>query len=92
MKINVAVLFGGKSVEHEVSIITAVQAMAGLDDRKYNAIAVYLTKGNEFYVGDQLADMKAYRDIPGLLKTCQRAEFIVRGSKTYLEINNQSLF
>ena len=35
MKINVAVLFGGKSVEHEVSVISAVQAMQSIDESKY---------------------------------------------------------
>ena len=38
--INVAVLFGGDSVEHEVSIISAVQAMASMDKTKYNIIPV----------------------------------------------------
>ena len=38
MKINVAVLFGGKSVEHEVSVISAVQAMQNINkDRKAQA-------------------------------------------------------
>ena len=35
MKIKLAVLFGGKSVEHESSIITAVQAMEQIDKDKY---------------------------------------------------------
>lgn len=42
--INVAVLFGGDSVEHEVSIISAVQAMASMDKTKYNIIPVYIAK------------------------------------------------
>ena len=33
--INLAVLFGGRSVEHEISIISAVQAMQSLDAGKY---------------------------------------------------------
>ena len=35
MKLNVGVIFGGKSVEHEVSIITAIQAMEHIDKEKY---------------------------------------------------------
>ena len=47
--INVAVLFGGDSVEHEVSIISAVQAMASMDKTKYNIIPVYIAKNGRFY-------------------------------------------
>ena len=38
MQINVAVIFGCCSVEHEVSIISAVQAMHSIDREKYNGI------------------------------------------------------
>ena len=51
MKINLAVLFGGRSVEHEVSVISAVQAMASMNKEKYNIIPVYMTKKSEFYTG-----------------------------------------
>ena len=44
MKIRIGVLFGGKSVEHEVSVISALQAMQNLDREKYEATAIYLTK------------------------------------------------
>ena len=40
MKIKTAVLFGGKSVEHEISIISAVQAMRSMDRNKYDIIPV----------------------------------------------------
>ena len=92
MKINVAVLFGGKSVEHEVSVISAVQAMANIDQEKYEVIPVYITKSNEFWYGPNLRDMEAYKDIPALLKTCRRVNFVVRGPKTYLETEHTSLF
>ena len=41
MKIKVGVLFGGKTTEHEVSIITAVQAMGFLNKEKYEVIPMY---------------------------------------------------
>ena len=44
MKINLTVLFGGRSVEHEISVISAVQAMGSIDKEKYNIIPVYMTK------------------------------------------------
>ena len=51
MKIKVGVLYGGKTTEHEVSIITAVQAMGFLNKEKYEVIPMYLTKENEMYTG-----------------------------------------
>ena len=68
MKINLAVLFGGRSVEHEVSVISAVQAMASMNKEKYNIIPVYMTKKSEFYTGEKLMDINNYKDIPALLK------------------------
>ena len=44
MKTKVAVLFGGKSVEHEVSIISAIQAIMSMDTDKYDVLPVYITK------------------------------------------------
>lgn len=70
MKINLAVIFGGKSVEHEVSVISAVQAMASLNKEKYNIIPIYMTKSNEMYTGEKLFDINSYKDIPLLLKEC----------------------
>ena len=42
--IKVGVIFGGESVEHEVSIISAVQAMQNLNKEKYMAVPIYITK------------------------------------------------
>ena len=61
MKINLAVLFGGRSVEHEVSVISAVQAMASINKEKYNIIPVYMTKKSEFWTGEKLMDINSFR-------------------------------
>ena len=57
MKIKVGVMFGGKSVEHEISIISALQAIASMDKEKYDVIPIYITKNNEFYVGPYVGDI-----------------------------------
>ncbi len=72
MKIRVGVIFGGRSVEHEVSVISALQAMQSLDSSRYEATAIYLTKDNDLYVGENVGNIEAYKDIPGLIKTSQR--------------------
>ena len=44
MKIKVGVVFGGTSVEHEVSIISAVQAMENMNKEKYDIYPIYISK------------------------------------------------
>lgn len=76
MKIRVAVLFGGKSVEHEVSVISALQAIENLNKDKYDIIPVYITKNNEFYTGLECSMIEEYSDIPALLKKTTRCVFM----------------
>lgn len=76
MKIRVGVFFGGKSVEHEVSVISAMQAIAALDPQKYQAVPIYITKDNQFYTGEHLGQMETYKDIPGALKRATRVTLI----------------
>ena len=52
MKIKVGVLFGGDSVEHEVSIITAVQAMEYINKDKYEVVPIYIDKERNWYTGN----------------------------------------
>lgn len=63
MKIRLGVIFGGESVEHEVSIISAMQAVNKLDQEKYDIIPIYITKNNEWYTGDMLKDIEVYQDL-----------------------------
>ncbi len=85
MKINLAVIFGGKSVEHEVSVISAVQAMYSLNRDKYEIFPVYISKKNEFYTGSKLFDIENYKDIPALLKGCDRVIFTSDEDAAYIE-------
>ena len=63
MKIKVGVIFGGETVEHEVSIISAIQAMNKMDEEKYEIIPIYITKDREWYTGDMLKDIDVYQDL-----------------------------
>lgn len=72
MKIRLAVIFGGKSVEHEISVISALQACEYIDRDKYEVIPLYMTKTGEFYTGEQMGNIERYRDIPALLKESTR--------------------
>ena len=61
--IKVGVIFGGETVEHEVSIISAVQAMNKLDSEKYEIIPIYISKQGEWYTGAVLREMETYKDM-----------------------------
>lgn len=71
MKTRVAVLFGGHSVEHEVSIISGIQALRALDPAKYEAFPVYISKDNRFYIGENLGQVESYRDMKACLAAAQ---------------------
>lgn len=72
MKTRVAVLFGGHSVEHEVSIISGIQAFCALNRDRYEAVPLYITQDNRFYTGAALGDIAAYRNRKTLLKNAVR--------------------
>ena len=63
MRIRVGVIFGGESVEHEVSIISAIQAMNKMDEEKYEIIPIYITNDREWYTGEMLKDVDVYQDL-----------------------------
>ena len=71
MKTNVAVFYGGRSVEHEISIISALQAINAFNKEKYNIIPVYISKQGRWYTGDRLLDIKNYRDMSNLTKNSE---------------------
>ncbi|MDO4285481.1 MAG: D-alanine--D-alanine ligase family protein [Eubacteriales bacterium] len=84
MKIKVAVLFGGKSTEHEISIISALQAVQSIDREKYEIIPVYMTKEETFYTGEGVEEIENYKDIPALLKKATQTIWIREGKKVNL--------
>ncbi len=81
MKIKVGVFFGGNSVEHEVSIISALQACNSFNKEKYEIIPIYITKNSEMYYGDGIGDITEYSNIPALLKKSQRVLLINENGK-----------
>ena len=84
MKIKVGVLFGGKTVEHEISVISAIQAMGYLDRSKYDVIPIYITKDNEFYVGENIGKIESYTDLSSLIKSSQRVIMVRDENKVKL--------
>ena len=92
MKINVAFFYGCRSVEHEVSIISAVQAMHAIDREKYEIIPVYVAKEGEMYTGDMLFEIEKYRNLPELLKKCTKVDFARENGNVVMKYENSGLF
>ena len=65
--INVGIVFGGQSPEHEVSVITSLQAAAVLDPEKYHPVPIYVSKNGLWYTGEKMFDISAYSDLNALL-------------------------
>lgn len=61
MKTTVGVFFGGRSTEHEISVISALQAINAFNKEKYEIIPIYITKQGRWFSGDALLEVKNYR-------------------------------
>lgn len=59
-KTTVGVIFGGRSVEHDVSIITANQVMRAFDQALYDVVPVYISRDGRWYTGAPLLELKNY--------------------------------
>ncbi len=66
MKQNVIIAFGGVSPEHEVSVLTAIQALSALEESEYNLIPLYITKSGRWLTGDYLTTLDHYQDMDRL--------------------------
>jgi D-alanine-D-alanine ligase len=70
MKTNIAVFFGGRSVEHEISVISALQAIHAFNGDKYNVIPIYISKQGRWYTGEKLLEVSNYRNMKSLVEQC----------------------
>ncbi len=57
---TVAVIFGGRSVEHDVSIVTGNQIMQAFDPERYEVLPVYISRDGRWFTGDALRDLSNY--------------------------------
>ena len=87
MAINVGVFFGGRSVEHEVAVISAVQAMNYIDRQKYNIIPIYIANNGEMYYNEAMTDINEFKDIPQLLSKSKQVTMVALNNKfTIIEL------
>lgn len=92
MKINVGVMFGGESVEHEVSIISAMQAIEALDKEKYNVFPIYISKTSDFYYSEKMFDVEFFQDLENAKKESSQVTFYKENDKAYMQAIKKKLF
>ena len=85
MKLNVAVFMGGKATEHEISCISAHQAIEAIDKNKYNIIPIYIAKNNDLYTGEDLLNLKNFADLETLKSHLKKIVIYKDGNKTYIK-------
>ena len=85
MKINVAVFMGGKSCEHEISCISANQAIEALNKDKYDVTPIYISKNNDFYTGDELLSLKNFGDLKELENKLTKVTLYKDNNKVFMK-------
>ena len=92
MKIKLALIFGGKSAEHDISVISALQAFRHIDKSKYEVFPIYITKDSEMFYGEDTGKIEAYRNVKSLLERSDRVFLIRSDGKVLLMREKRSLF
>jgi D-alanine-D-alanine ligase len=59
-KQRVAVFFGGRSPEHDVSVVTGLQVLQAIDSARYDAFPIYINPAGEWLSGEPLAERRNY--------------------------------
>lgn len=90
---NLVVAFGGVSPEHEVSVLTAIQAISALEKSSYNCIPLYVTKSGRWLTGEKLLDLSNYKEISQLENEAVSCAFVKdETGRTLLKEQEQSGF
>src|SRR4030042_1454568 len=92
MSQTIGVFFGGKSPEHDISIITGQLVISGLKGLGYRVIPVYLDKTGAWYAGDKLGDLKIFTgNDPQAYKNLDRYDLDLVKSRGKLVLRKKGL-
>ena len=92
MKINVGFIFGGPSVEHEISVLSALQAYEAIDKSKYEVIPLYISKAGQMYTGERLLNTDNYKEVNALLNACTRVVLAREDQDVWVNVDCPGLF
>ena len=84
MKIKIGLFFGGNSTEHEVSIVSALQALEFFNKSKYDILPIYITKDNKFYISEHTGNISEYKNIKSLIEKSEQVLLVKNGKKVDL--------
>ena len=85
MKLKIGVIFGGKSLEHEMSIITALQAMDNIDTDKYEVIPIYITKDLTWYSSGCLRFIDSFNNFNLIERYATKVNLINKNGRFILQ-------
>ncbi len=91
-KLRVGVIYGGRSVEHEVSIVTALQAMEALDPERYEVVPLYITKQGDWLTGSALRKLETYRSESDARRALTRASIVPYPNAGVLQVAERGRF
>ena len=85
MKLKIGIIFGGKSLEHEMSIITALQAMDNIDTDKYEIVPIYITKDLVWYSSGCLRYIDSFNNYNLIEKYATKVNLINKNGRFVLQ-------
>ena len=85
MKLKLGVIFGGTSVEHEVSIISALLAIENINREKYEVIPIYITKEKELYTSKKFLNIENFKNLKTVTKGANKVDIYVKNNNIYLK-------
>ena len=86
-KVKIAVVFGSRSVEHEVSIVTAMQVFENINRNKYEVIPVYINKEGRWLIDGKLQKIENFKNLKLDIKA---AEYIFEASPSVKALTPKS--
>ena len=87
MSLKVAVIYGSRTCEHDVSIVSALQAMDNLDKNEYEIVPVYIARDGQWYTGRLLRNITFYSAFQARTGDARRARD-ERGWQAYADAGN----
>lgn len=85
MKLSIGVIFGGNSLEHDLSILTAIQAMDNIDKERYEIVPIYITKDLTMYTGGMLRYIDSYKDFKLIERYAIKVHLVNKKGKFILQ-------
>lgn len=91
-KKKVGVFFGGRSFEHDVSILTGLEVCATIDSTQYDVFPVYIDLENNWWTGEELLDKNSYPLNDYVKQELRKTKFVIGDNKSYLKSEKKCFF